>query len=274
MLAIALISLVVGSAALGDSSGIPKTQRIREPNLPSTARQANTTATPATPATPTENTPGTTVDNSGNNTVVAVTVTATLAPRPRSQPAKKVLLVLSFFVQDTNVTQELSDSIIGCLANTSNTPTSDWGLYNTSFLGGATTQVEYFAFADMYESVFFRGAISAFVANKSLPGCVRARDSAFPTSAKIIAGRKSTELMPNDVKEVVGGIPVWVVGAVVGALLLITIIGVIVATVKKTRIFDKIIFDEDYEEVSTVDEAAREAAREEADLRAITRKWI
>ncbi len=185
-----------------------------------------------------------------------------------------VLLVMSFVVKYENVTQKVSDSIIDCLVAATSTNSSNWGLFAAAQFAVGMVQVEYYVFVHMDRAIIFRAEVTSYGANKTLPACVRSKVPSFSANADIVPGRKVTEAMPNEVKEVVGGIPAWVIGAIVGGMVLLTMVSIILATVKKTRIFNPIIFEEDYAYRPTPEEEEAQAAADlENDLRAIASGW-
>lgn len=170
-------------------------------------------------------------------------ITAKILQRPTKQPARTVLLFLSVIVHKEGVSQEISDSIVKCLANETSTNESKLGLFNADQFAVGYIQTEYYAFVDMDKSQSFRAKTSAYVQNKQLVGCVRQKVVGFSPQADILPGRTATEPLPNELKVAKSDVPRWLIGVIVGLLTLITMLAVTLIMLKRPKTYPVELFE-------------------------------
>lgn len=222
-------------------------------NTSTTAPSINTTSGLNTTTVPLNTT---TAANSFN-------ITANTTTKPTTQEAGMSLHEMSIVLSKENLSQNLSDAIVICLSNRTWTSPSWWGLYNTSQFSHTLIQAEYYAYCVATTGLQFRINITDYMKGAQLADCVRLVYPNFSTSASIVYARKVIESLPNGT-HATGGLPAWIIGIVVGVLILVSCVISVIIMFKKTRFYDPILFELD-EEVESNPETRRLREQQQLD---------
>lgn len=207
--------------------------------------------------------------------VVTYNVSAVSVAKPTNQSNGLVLHEMSIVVKNSNLTQNVSDSIILCMANRTLTPTKYWGLYNHSRFSNTLIQAEYYGHCARTRALAFRTNITQYLTDKELSTCVKKIAPEFAsvvagTSPDIVYARNIVESLPNG-KHHEGGIAAWIVGAVVGGILLSAVIVSVIVMIKRVRVYEPVEYDpEPNWKDEELTECGQARAEFEKNLKAIT----
>lgn len=183
-------------------------------------------------------------------------VTAAVVRKPSSQAVGEELFEMSFLLKNENLTQRVSDAIVSCAANASRTDPTRWGLFNTQVISVGIIQGEYFAFTTTAAAGEFRRNMTVYMTNGNLSQCVRKRDPDFSDTGSILSGRKIVPSFPNGARSE-GGVKAWVVGAVVGAIALLSTVISLIVLMKRSRVYNAVVFDPEPKQLLTPEERQR-----------------
>lgn len=208
--------------------------------------------------------------------LVTYNVSAVSVAKPTNQTAGSVLHEMSMVVKNSDLTQNVSDAIIYCLANRTGTPIEDWGLYNHSKFSNTLIQAEYYAYCTRDDVLAFQNGVTQYATDKELPVCVKKlAPSEFVAVRKgdtpdIVYARAIIESLPNGTHHE-GWLAAWVVGAVVGSLLSLAIIISTIIMLKRKRVYEPVAYDpEPHIEEKELSEGGKAQVEFEKHIKAIT----
>jgi len=179
---------------------------------------------------------------------VSYNVSAVSVAKPTNQSGGMVLHEMSVVVKNSNLTQNVSDTIILCLANRTHTSIKDWGLYNHSKFSNTLIQAEYYAYCERPRTLMFRTNITEYLTDKELTMCVKKvtpgqfASGVAGATPDIVYARNIVESIPNG-KHHEGGIAAWIVGAVVGVILLSAVIVSVILMIKRVRVYEPVAYE-------------------------------
>lgn len=173
-----------------------------------------------------------------------------------NQPDRMVQMLLSIIVSENSFPQKLNLAIIDCLAQNSSTEPKHWGLYNSERFTNSLLQAEYFADVSEDASLSFPLTIDEYVRNGELRQCVLDKEVGLTKQGSLLGGRTTIAPRSGEIVSSAGTTPGWLVGAVVGGLTLVALVGIVIFSAKESRVYQ----ESDYES------PRRENAENEADL--------
>ncbi len=163
-------------------------------------------------------------------------IRAMLAEKPKFHRAHMTLTVMSFIVKDEHLSQEVSYSIIDCLATETSTRPSDWGLYKADQFAAGMIQAEYFTFVNTQIFSRFRAAVTVYALQRQLARCVRTKVPYFAPNADIISGRRVTEVVPTGLRRFWSAPNAWELALIAGHVLVCAALLSVAVQVRKNRI--------------------------------------
>lgn len=163
--------------------------------------------------------------------------TAVLVDLPE-QPDRMVQLLLSLIISEGNFTEELNSAIITCFASNTSTDTSNWGLFNATRFTTSSLQAEYFVSVSEEASLSFPRRLDIYIRSGSLRGCIFAEEVSVDDTIAIEGGRSAFAHKSASIVSSSGLTPGWLAGVLVGALVLVALIGLIVASATGGKVYN------------------------------------
>ncbi len=188
--------------------------------------------------------------------------------KPTSQRAGLVLHEMSLVVKNESMTQKVNGAIIECLSRVTWTEAENWGLYNTSKFAKKMIQAEYFAKVKIEDALEFRMNITRYMEQKKLATCVREKYTGMNAKGDVFYARKVIESYPNGERSQ-GGIKSWIIGVIVGVVMLLGMVMGVVVMVRKTRVYDPIVFEQLEQHQNEVDQRVAQDMEERRHLEAL-----
>lgn len=176
------------------------------------------------------------------------------------QPDRMVLLLLSIVASNSEVSQSLSDGIITCLSNVSNTDVGNWGAFKLDRFTPVLVQLEYFVLTSEEGSLDVPEIIDKFIREGMLTECVQLLDVGLPANGRLLQGRTVIATETGQIVSAKGNIPGWVIGAIIGCVVGAGLIALIFIWCQGETIYT----EEDYEKYED-DESNEDGDTSESD---------
>lgn len=159
------------------------------------------------------------------------------------QPDRMVQMLLSIIVSENDFTQDVNEAMINCMAQNSSTERKHWGLYNSERFTPSLLQAEYFAEVSEDASLSFPLTVDEYVRKGELRQCVLDKGVGLTEGGSLLSGRTTIAPRSGLIVSSAGSIPGWLVGAIVGGLTLVALIGIVIFSAHEGRVYH----ESDYE---------------------------
>lgn len=153
-----------------------------------------------------------------------------LKPLP-TPPVAKLRLLLSVMLSKSDLNTIINAAIIDCLAASSTVDRQNWGAYSADRFTQDVVQIEYYALIPETAGQTFPSVVDTYIRDGRLTSCVRTRQVGVGANAELFSGRAviapAAQVPVSDAST-----PAWVIGVVLGVLVLLALIWVVVLAVK------------------------------------------
>lgn len=162
--------------------------------------------------------------------------TADLKPLP-DQPKRMVQMLFSIIVSNSNLTNPINDAILDCISTATYISVQQIGLYNAETFTRSMLQAEYYADVTEVDSETFPENLDAYIRRGNLTDCVHGKDVGLAAEGVLFNGRTTIAPRIEAIVSSAGLVPGWIVGAVVGVLAVITVVGLTVLAITGSRLY-------------------------------------
>lgn len=162
-------------------------------------------------------------------------ITADLKPLP-NQPKLMVQILFSVIISESNFTNPINKAIIDCISSAVSTKVQHIGLFNAELFTRSTIQAEFYADIMENDLATFPEKLDTYIRQGNLTECVHKKDVGLAIDSALFSGRTTIAPRTESIVSSIGSIPGWTVGAVIGVLALISLVGLLVLSAKGNRI--------------------------------------
>lgn len=160
------------------------------------------------------------------------------------QPDNMIQMLLSVVLSGNALTKELNLDILTCLSNTTNTKPILWGLYGADRFAPTLLQAEYFVQVEEHGFEQLPETVDRYIREGMLTACVRAASKRLSPIAALLEGRTVIAPRTSALVSSTGSTPAWLVGAVLGGVLLVGGIGVLTVSYKENELYEEKDYDQ------------------------------